>query len=262
MELERISACTYPYRDRPWQEAFQRLAEAGFTQVDLLGRAPHLAPQADPGELALIAATARALGLRIANLGSYAGRAFASPDPFAQEAELAALERTVDAAVLLGARSLRVSPGDDDPAYIERLVPWFQRGAAYAQAQGILLGFETHGGGISGDPARAVELCQRVGSPAFGILVDPCNILHTGRDVRAAIEVMRAHIVHVHLKDGLLAADGFHLTMLGEGQVEISWMLGRLAAWGYAGEIALEYELAAPSPEQALPRWLEVARAW
>ncbi len=262
MELGRISACTYPYRDRPWQEAFQLLAAAGFTQVDLLGRAPHLSPQADAGELALIAATARALGLRIANLGSYAGRGFASPDLALQEAELAALERAVDAAVLLGARSIRVAPGDDDPAQIERIAPWLRRGAAYAQAQGVLLGFETHGGGISGDPLRAVELAERVAAPAFGILVDPCNILHSGRDYRSALEAMRAHIVHVHLKDGIVAPEGFRLTMLGQGQVDIPWVLGRLAAWGYTGEIALEYELPAPPPEEGLPRWLEVARAW
>ncbi len=149
-------------------------------------------------------ARAGELGLRIANLGTYVGKAFASDDAAVCEEELAQTRRAVDLAALFGARSIRVSPGDDNPAHIDRMAPWFRRAAEYAARRGIAMGFETHGGGISGDPKQCVALARAVGSLAFGVLYDPCNVMKAGVDYRRALDTMGDHIVHVHIKDATM----------------------------------------------------------
>jgi sugar phosphate isomerase/epimerase len=255
MDPQRLSCCSIPLRDRPWPQALSVIAAAGFAKVDLLGRAPHLTldpAECDPAELK---AAADALGIQIANLGTYVGRGFATEDPTALERELADFRRAVDIAVLVGARSIRVAPGNDQPAAIPHLAHWFRQGVAYAAERGIYLGFETHGGAISGDPAQALALCQAVGSPYFGVLYDPANLMHGGQDYRMALWTLREHITHVHFKDCAVGEGGYALTMLGEGQLDFRWIIERLEAWGYAGDYAVEFEMPAPAPEVALPLW-------
>lgn len=260
MDMSRVSACSFPLRQRPWQETLEVIARAGYHKVDLLGRAPHLS--LDPAEFDAEAArdAAQALGLTIANLGTYVGRGFVATDEAALAKELEDAARAVDLAVLFGARSIRVAPGDDKPESIDRIAPWFARAAEYAAERGVFMGFETHGGGISGNPARCVELCEKVASPYFGVLYDPCNVMGAGVDYRMALWRMREHILHVHVKDGVVdATQGFKRVMLGEGQIDYAWVLGALDAIGYDGDLALEYELPEPAPEIGLPLWLAAA---
>jgi len=260
MDMNRLSACTYPLRDRPWQEALDVIARVGYQKVDLLGRTPHLS--LDPAECdpAAIRKSAEALGLQIANLGTYAGRGFASRDEAAQEAELAATRRAIDVAALFGARSIRVVPGDDDPGGIDRLAPWFARSAEYAAQKGVFMGFETHGGGISCNISNTRRLCEAVASPWFGVLYDPCNVMGAGVDYRMALWEFREHIVHVHVKDGAVTMDrGFARTMLGAGQIDYAWILDALDRLGYTGDLALEYELSVPAPEEGLAAFLKAA---
>ncbi|MGQ9684032.1 MAG: TIM barrel protein [Anaerolineae bacterium] len=76
---------------------------------------------------------------------------------------------------MLAARSIRVAAGDDNPGLLERIVPWLRRAAAYTEARGVVMGVETHGGGINGNPRLLAELADKVGSPCVGALHDPCN---------------------------------------------------------------------------------------
>ena len=55
----------------------------------------------------------------------------------ALEGELRSLCRAIDLAVFFGARSIRVAAGNDDPACLDRIVPWFRRGTEYAAARGL-----------------------------------------------------------------------------------------------------------------------------
>lgn len=261
MDISRVSACTYPLIGHPAEEAMNIIAAAGFKKVDLLGRPPHLSldPKAcDPAELK---AAAEAQGVQIANLGTYVGKGFASQDPAVQENELQQVHRAIDLAVFFGARSVRVSAGDDDPGCIDWIVPWFQRSAEYAAEKKVYLGFENHGGGISGQPERCRELAEKVGSPFFGVLYEPCNLMAADTDYRSALRIMRDHIVHTHFKDGAVADGKFELRMMGQGHVDFAWILEQLDELGYEGDVALEYELDTEPPETGLKKWYEAFKA-
>ena len=261
MDMSRVSACTYPLIDRPAEEAMRVIAAAGFKKVDLLGRLPHLS--LDPKECnpADLNATAKAHGVQIANLGTYVGKGFASGDPVVQKSELQQMHRAMDLAVFFGARSIRVSAGDDDPACMDRIVPWFQRSAEYAAERKVYLGFENHGGGISGQPEVCRTLAEKVGSPFLGVLYEPCNLMAAGTDYRSALDIMRDHIVHTHFKDGAVINGRFERTMMGEGQIQFAWIIEQLEALGYDGDVALEYELHTERPETGLRKWYEAFEA-
>ena len=267
MDMRRVSACTIPFLEEPLETALDAIAAAGFGKIDLLERLPHLSLDPEESDPVAVKAAADDHGLQIANLGTYVGAGFASGEPAAQEAELVRMHRTLDLAAFFGSRSIRVRPGDDDPRCIDRIVPWFQLSAEFAAEQGIYMGVENHGGGVSGNPEICRELAERVGSPLFGVLYEPYNLMAAGVDYRSALETMEEWIVHVHFKDGIMTDQGFRMTPIGQGEIDVVWIVQRLAELGYGGDFALEYdphtipatELA--PPERGLRQWYEAFRA-
>lgn len=244
MDLARVSTCTYPLRDEPYADAFRRLAATGLTRLDVWGRKPHFS--ADPAECDPDAfeAAARAAGVTIANLGSYCGREFDSDDPQRVFAELESTRRTIALAKRYGCRTIRALPGRSDaPETVEKVAPHYRAVMPEAEAAGIFLVMENHAGSLAGQPELAVRLCEAVGSPHFGVLYEPCNLLQLGADYRAALKVFGGWIQHFHLKDGRRTARGFERCHLGDGEVDARWCLEALAGLGYAGDIALEYEI-------------------
>jgi len=262
MDLSRLSACSYPLRMRPLAESLQVIAEAGFDKVDLLGAEPHFPPNPSEEQVAEVEQAAQAAGVRIANLGTYYGRPLPGSDE-ETEAELAAARRGMDAAVRLGARSLRIHPGKDRSRETGfALVPFFQKVAKEAEWRGVYLGIETHGG-LSSDAPAMVMLCQEVGSKHFGVLFDPCNCAANGVDYKRAWEIFHDYVVHVHVKDGRTGPDGkWQRVHLGEGEIDFPWLLRELDRVGYDGDIALEYEIGdIEPPETGLKRWREYCRS-
>jgi len=210
----------------------------------------------DPTKLAQIA---EKVGVKIANLGTYPGMNFASTVELEREAALHEMKATIDLAARLGARSIRVMPGKgEDPVMIDRIVPYFKQGARHAEARKVYLGMENHKGSIAGNPELCVDLCKKVASPFFGVLYEPCNLMHGEVDYRTAFKTFAPYIVHMHLKDGAVRDGKFARTMLGEGQVDVRWVLDNLNAIAYKGDFALEYEICDLVPiETGLPKWLE-----
>jgi sugar phosphate isomerase/epimerase len=263
MDISRISSCTYPVRELDVELAFKVMADAGVRKVDLWGNMPQFSLISVACSLDDLIARAEAQGVRIANLGSYPGRAFASDNPAVRETEVAALKTTLLAARALGARSIRVIPGQgDDPGQIDRIAPCFAEGAELAEQIGVYMGMENHAGSLAGSPEDALRLCQAVGSKHFGVLYEPANLMHGGVDYHAAFAVFGEYITHLHVKDGRVGPQGFARTHLGEGDIDYRWVIDSLEGIGYTGDYALEYEICDLEPiETGLARWVEYFRS-
>lgn len=263
MDASRISATTFPLVDRSLDDALTVLEQAGLKNVDLMERMPHMSLDPNECNLAEVAACAAAHGIRIANLATYVGDTLQSEDEKEQEAGYQDVIRAIDAAEKLGARSIRGfrSPKFDAPEGVPRMVPWAKKCAEYAAGKGIYMGLENHGGGISGDPEVCRDLAAQVGSPYFGVLYDPCNLITRGTDYKEGLEVMKDHIVHVHIKDGTNEERSQEKTMLGDGDVDVPWILQRLEEIGYDGYITLEYECKTEPPDTGLKKWFDTLAA-
>ena len=258
MNIQRISACTYPLREQPCDYALQVLADSGVHRADLWGRDPHFPELPTDEQLSAIEEISAATGVAIANLGTYPGHDFSSDDPDEREADLRNMHITIDAAERLGCRSIRIMPGKgEDPAVIDAVAPLMAESADHAEEAGVYLGMENHRGSIAGNPEHALRLCEAVGSDHFGVLFEPCNLLHAGVDYREAFEAFADWIVHVHVKDGRRTEDGFERVHLGEGDVDPQWIIDALEGISYQGDYALEYEIADIEPvESGLRRWV------
>jgi sugar phosphate isomerase/epimerase len=259
MDTARISTCTYPLRELGFYEAFEILSQAGFENIDLWGRSPHFSitpRQVPPRD---IEAACEQFGLRIANIGSYPGKEFASDVRSKRHREMTEMMRTIDLAGRFGARSIRVSPGADEGGEIPHgLRRSFQQAAVYAASHGVYLGMENHAGSIAGDVDLCYQLCERVDSKWFGVLYEPCNLLAGGTDYKEAFDALKEFIVHIHIKDGSWDGGEFHRCHLGEGDIDIPWVVEAMESIGYDGYYALEYEITDIEPiETGLPKWLE-----
>ena len=267
MKRAQIVGSTLPVMQRPLAEALAILRDAGFRKVELMARPPQfsLDPKlCDPDQ---VLATARNAGVEIANLSSYAGTGLFEDDPARFAPALAEIRLAVDIGASYGCHCVRVLRHNsplDHPGQIPKLVPWLQRAAAYAAARGVYLGIENHrGGALSRSPEACRELAGKVGSPFFGVIYDPGNLFTLGTDYRSAFEIQKRHIVHVHLKDGLAGRpESMKTTMLGEGEIDIPWILRQLDSIGYTGPVTLEYEMETPPPEVGLKRWFEIFSRW
>jgi sugar phosphate isomerase/epimerase len=258
MDLDRISCCTIPLRDQEPERAFRVIAEAGYKKVDLLGRMPHF-DLTDPAyDFVKVVALAERFGLRIANIGSYCGGGFVSEDKEVRERALAETRAVIDAAAFCGARSIRTRPGHpEDPALIDRMVPYYQRAAEHAASKGVRMGIENHGGPISGNPELCAELFHKVDNEYAGILYEPCNLAAADVDYRWAFDVMREYITHVHIKDTYEIDGKMRTVWLGTGVIDFRWVVSSLEGIGYDGDYALEYEVHVEPPETGVAKWLD-----
>ena len=261
MNINRLSSCTYALHTREVEYAFRLFADLGFRKLDLWGRPPHFSANPEECDPAALEALVARYHIRIGNIGSYPGAAFAAASAAEREAAMREMRATINLAVRLGSRSIRVRPGEvEDPAIIERLVEPFRESARYAEAHGIYLGMENHQGSIARNPEWCLKLCGAVASPHFGVLYDPCNLLHAGEDYRAALATFGPWVTHVHVKDGRWDGGTFRRCQLGQGQVDAKWVFANLDAMGFTGDYALEYEIAEVEPvETGLRKWLEYA---
>lgn len=259
MDLSRASACTYALRKNDMEYALHVIAGSGFKKVDLWGGMPHFSVDESEYDVDKLIEVANSYGLQIANIGSYCGRGFSSDSAEEVQKALQDMKKTIDIAHKLGARSIRVSPGSGEREIIDKIVPHFKESAEYAEPKGVYMGFENHGGGISGNADACAELSEKVGSKHFGVLYEPCNLMHSGVDYKEAFAKFHPYITHLHIKDGAPQPDGkFKSTMLGDGVIDVEWVVENLNKTGYTGDFALEYEVSHIEPiETGLIKWFE-----
>jgi sugar phosphate isomerase/epimerase len=259
MDISRASACTYDLRKKDVEYALHVIAGSGFKKVDLWGGMPHFSIDESEYSIDRLMEIANSYGLQIANIGTYCGRRFSSDSREEIQRELQDTKTTIDIANRLGARSIRVVPGSGEREVLDKIVPYFREAAEYAELKGVYMGFENHGGGISGDPDACAELSEKVGSKYFGVLYEPCNLMHGGVDYKEALARFHQYVTHVHLKDGAQQEDGkFRSTMLGGGVIDAKWVVENLNKAGYTGDFALEYEVSHIEPvETGLRKWFD-----
>ncbi|MHB0877989.1 MAG: sugar phosphate isomerase/epimerase family protein [Anaerolineae bacterium] len=258
MDINRISCCSIAFHGQAPERVFEAVAAAGYKKIDLLARMPHFDLSNPEYDFAKVVGLADRFGLRIANIGSYCGGDFASDDAAKRDAAVADTKATIDAAVFCGARSIRTRPGyPEDPALLDRLVPCYRQAAEYAEAKGIYMGIENHGGAISGKPEVCAELFRRVGSKHAGVLYEPCNLMMAGVEYRRALDVMRDCITHVHIKDCYEIDGKMSTVWIGTGGIDFRWVLDELDAIGYDGDYALEYEMDVEPADTAVGKWLD-----
>ena len=111
--------------------------------------------------------------------------------------------------------------------------------AKQAEDGGVILVHENCHGWGSQDPAHALQLMERVDSPALKIVFDTGNEREI--DTVEYFRAVREQVVHVHVKDWKREADGnIHACFPGEGDSGAKQILIDLVESGYDGILSIE----------------------
>ncbi|NIA06428.1 MAG: TIM barrel protein [Actinobacteria bacterium] len=117
-----------------------------------------------------------------------------------------------------------------------------------AEKLGVVLALENHGG-LPCTGEEQVEVIETINSPCLKATVDVGNYMQGGQEAQLGTAIVAKHCAYVHFKDFKKVPDnstpwGWKLVpcIVGQGDVDHAACLKALAAGGYDGFVALEYE--------------------
>ena len=177
-------------------------------------------------------------------------------DAPAYQAHIATLQRCIDVAKALGTNLVRIfsfrkemvlfgaEPIISEGAWTT-LLNRLEEPLRIADAAGITLVMETAISGNVTSAHLARKLIDELDAPHLKVLWDPCSSLYcTEIPYPDGYEVIREHIAHVHLKDGVvnLPAATFDFCAMRQGQMDSYYndIVNALKQDGYDGAISLE----------------------
>ncbi len=213
-------------------------------------------PKNPPAEyIARLKLHAHRLGLTIS--GTAIGNDFCHPAGPVRDQQLALARDWIRVARDLGAPVIRIFAGTQkkDQSLEEALslcVAGIQEILPVAEASGVVLGLENHGG-ITATPEGLLDIVQRVGdSPAFGINFDSGNFRTA--DPYADLVKIAPHAVNAQIKVEMNPNNA------GKVPADLSRVVQILRDAEYRGFVTLEYEGAEP-PREAIPAFVSQLRA-
>jgi sugar phosphate isomerase/epimerase len=230
--LPSIQCSTGPFWAYELESTFDAVAEAGFTDLELMvTRDPATQEAATPARLA------RERGIRIASVhGPFLTltKGVWTPDP------LAKIRRGVEMCGALGADSFIVHP----PYVWERAYArWVKQDAPDLMSEtGVTVAVETmYPVWLGGRRLKAYQWLDpsELARAAGHVVMDTSHVTVARLDVMETFSILRDKLVHVHLSNN--AGDGRdgHLE-LHDGVVPIDPFLSELVRSRYAGPISLE----------------------
>ena len=183
-------------------------------------------------------------GINASSIGSPIGK-IGIKDEF--EPHLEKLAHTIEIAKILGTKYIRVFsffiPKEDDPAiYRDEVMARMKAMTALAGREGVILLHENEKD-IYGDIAvRCKDILDTVDSDNLRAVFDPANFVQCGQVTYPdAFELLKPHIVYMHIKDAFFE-DG-KIVPAGYGEGHIREILSDLAAKNYNGFVSLEPHL-------------------
>ena len=253
----------------PVDEAIEKAAELGFDGVQIYATKGAFSPSSlDAAARAAYKKKLRDNGLEISALcGDMGGHGFqiAADNPARVAATKAIIDLASDLETSVVTTHIGVIPADKNEARYGIMLDALTECGRYAKAHGVTLAIET-------GPETAKTLLSFIldTDGGVGVNLDPANLaMVTDDDPVAAARLLGPHIVHTHLKDGILlkktdpkiiydcfavggieglnVADYFREVPVGEGSVDFPNYLAALREVGFNGYLTIERE-AGPDP--------------
>jgi len=245
-----LGSTTRPYNQLTYQEAFARIARAGYEHVALFNSAPErktpVRADSTPAEVASVRQAAADAGV-VPSMVLARTRLDLGVDAAVDD-----FKRLIDNAAAVGATWL-LELGTGDEARHDDYVQVMRGSAPHAEATGIGISMKPHGG-ISLTVEHLLDTHARVAHPAFGISYDPGNIIYYTKGERrpeADVGAVASLVTTTIIKDCVVQGDQPDVMVTaGDGLVDFPVVLGKLAAAGFAGPFYVEC-VGGSEPEQA-----------
>ncbi|WP_219837393.1 sugar phosphate isomerase/epimerase [Paenibacillus sp. R14(2021)] len=159
------------------------------------------------------------------------------------------------AAAAIGIPIVNVGPGgksgvdEDLDASIESLA----RMSELAASHGVTLCVKAHVGSAIYNTPTTLAAMERIGSPAFGIDMDPSHIHRSGENAEEALPAVLSRVKHIHIRDCKGRAQGpgpIQLQACGRGDIDLFGYCTAMVEGGYNGPVVLE--VIGVTPEHAV----------
>lgn len=252
----KFAAHTMATPDRDVVQAAQLFRQVGFDGIDVILQEDYrcaLRPNISDTEAARTGARIRELGLDVPCLVPYVD-GFNSPSEIVRLRAIDNMRRALDIAAELRARFVRLLPGmsvvtEERTMSTTRLIRSLQVLADEAASRDIGLAVENHMNTAIDTASEMMALISNVDHSSVGVLYDPANLSIMGEsNDRAAYDLQRGAIRHVHVNDyqkieGGLKVDrhGFRQCLLGKGEGKLTDWISWLVRDGYCGFVTAEY---------------------
>lgn len=191
----------------------------------------------------------KAAGIGVSAVGSPIGKIPITED-FGPHLER--FKKTIEVAHILNTSNIRMfsfyMPADSDPAgYRTEVLDRWQQFIEAARGSGLTLLHENEKG-IYGDTARrCLDLLDSLNCPFVKATFDPANFVQCGEETYpAAFQILRKHIVYMHIKDA--RSQDRTVTPAGEGDGKLPEILAELKRSNYEGFLSIEPHLNASLP--------------
>jgi sugar phosphate isomerase/epimerase len=231
----RIGCTTRPYAQVSFQEACQRIAAAGYTDVALFFPVG-IGPDSSREEVLAARSVAQDAGLAPSMLLARTHMELGLKDAVSE------YKRLIDNAAILGATWL-LELGTGNEAFYEDYYALLRQVAPYAQQAGVQITLKPHGG-ITLTNDDLIAAYRKVDHPAFGLCYDPGNIIYyTKGQERPETHIERvAPLVKSGIIKDCIVVDGKPDVMItpGEGWVDFEAVLSGLVKGGFDGPLYVE----------------------
>lgn len=223
-------------------DLIEKIARLGFDWIEFP------LEEIDQFNYARVAPVLRDLGLGVSLTAVLReDRDLTTDDPARNDAALAYLKHSVDAAVALGGNRIgggiyggvgRVwyPPVDQRERELERVARHLRPVAQYAADKGVVFGIETlvrFRSSFINTIGEALELAALVDSPAVQVMADTFHMNVEEKNVAAAIEQAGMHLVHVHANENDRGAPG-------SGHMDWHSIRAALKMISYSGALVIE----------------------
>jgi sugar phosphate isomerase/epimerase len=275
----QLAFSTNAYLRFTFAEAVRRLAEIGYSGVEVMADVPHAWPAFLLGKQkqALRDALAKH-GLAISNVNAFMMNAindrrqrywhpsWIEPDPNYRAVRIDHTIRALTLARELGAKCITTEPGGPlEPGqswsaalklFVEMLKPVIE----HAEKERVLLLIEPEPGLLIETADQFLEFMQHVDSPAVGLNFDVGHAYCVGDDPATTIPRVAKHIRHFHLED-IAATRVHHHLVPGEGAIDFAATFRAIRQIGYDGWVTIELYPYVDDPDAAARTALERVRA-
>ncbi|MGC8833688.1 MAG: sugar phosphate isomerase/epimerase family protein [Armatimonadota bacterium] len=251
----KLSCCAYSFRQylqsgqMTLEQFVRKCADIGLDGVELTA---YYFPTTDEAYLHRLKRFVFLQGLDIS--GTAVGNNFCQPSPEVRKQQIALVRQWIDISAALGSPVLRVFAGPVPQGHTEEearewTIEALKECAEYAQARGVMLALENHGG-ITDTAEKTISLIKSVASDWVGANLDFGNYHENPYEEIAATA---PYAITTHAKTHTEGPNG-------REELDYTRIAQIMFENDYKGYISIEYE-EREDPMSAIPRFVEKLRS-